>query len=157
MPSAVTTTTQSVTFSSAIVNKHEQEQNQQSQSELQRVEETQRVISTIPNFDGTGAGVKQYYTEVITLCREADPKISQQIKLQHLLNNLKPCIKLKVIDKNPKTVAEFLEYSKTEDLNTLISRDQNLSNFVSDNLTAVAHNVSSPTIGSQTYVAPPRT
>ncbi|CAF1538974.1 unnamed protein product, partial [Didymodactylos carnosus] len=101
--------------------------------------------------------VKQYYTEVIKLCREADPKMSEQIKLQHLLDNLKPSIKLKVIEKNPKTVAEFLEHSKTvEDLNTLISRDQNLSNFVSDNLTVVANNVSSPTIGSQTYVAHPR-
>ncbi|CAF4422875.1 unnamed protein product [Didymodactylos carnosus] len=83
--------------------------------------------------------------------------MSEQIKLQHLLDNLKPSIKLKVIEKNPKTVAEFLEYSKTvEDLNTLISRDQNLSHFVSDNLTVVANNVSSPTIGSQTYVTPPR-
>ncbi|CAF1614685.1 unnamed protein product [Didymodactylos carnosus] len=70
MPSAVTTTTQSVTFSSAIVNKQEQEQNQQSQSEQQRAEETQRVISTVPNFDGTDA--EGWFSNLLRKFRELD-------------------------------------------------------------------------------------
>ncbi|CAF1545004.1 unnamed protein product, partial [Didymodactylos carnosus] len=74
--------------------------------------------------------VKQYYAEILKLCEEADIQVSEQMKLQYLLDNLKPSIKIKVIEKSPKTTAQFLEYAKTvEDLQTLISSDPNLSHF----------------------------
>ncbi|CAF4401018.1 unnamed protein product, partial [Didymodactylos carnosus] len=100
--------------------------------------------------------VKQYYAEILKLCKEADIQMSEQMKLQYLLDNLKPSIKIKVIEKSPKTTAQFLEYAKTvEDLQTLISSDPNLSNFASDNVTATSPTFRSNT-SSKVYIPPPR-
>ncbi|CAF1157557.1 unnamed protein product [Didymodactylos carnosus] len=100
--------------------------------------------------------LKQYYAEILKLCKEADIQMSEQMKLQYLLDNLKPSIKIKVIEKSPKTTAQFLEYAKTvEDLRTLISSDPNLSHFASDNVTATSTTSRSNT-SLKVYIPPPR-
>lgn len=56
--------------------------------------------------------VRNFYNEVIKLCKQADPSMSESTKLKNLLNKVKPSIQLEVRKKKPKTTVEFLEYAK---------------------------------------------
>ncbi|CAF1608805.1 unnamed protein product [Rotaria magnacalcarata] len=56
--------------------------------------------------------VRNFYNEVIKLCKQADPSMSESTKLKNLLNKVKPSIQFEVRKKKPKTTVEFLEYAK---------------------------------------------
>lgn len=60
----------------------------------------------------TNQSVRNFYNEVIKLCKQADPSMSESTKLKNLLNKVKPSIQLEVRKKKPKTTVEFLEYAK---------------------------------------------
>ncbi|CAF1033903.1 unnamed protein product [Didymodactylos carnosus] len=56
--------------------------------------------------------IKDYYNEIMDLCKEVDPQMSETIKLQYLLTKVKPTLKLEVSKQFPETPAEFLNYGK---------------------------------------------
>ena len=56
--------------------------------------------------------VRNFYNEVLKLCKQADASMSESTKLKNLLNKVKPSIQHEVRKKTPKTTAEFLEYQK---------------------------------------------
>ncbi|CAF0911606.1 unnamed protein product [Didymodactylos carnosus] len=56
--------------------------------------------------------IKDYYNEIMDLCKEADPQMSETIKLQYLLTKVKPTLKLEVSKQFPETPADFLNYGK---------------------------------------------
>ncbi|CAF1289542.1 unnamed protein product, partial [Didymodactylos carnosus] len=127
------------------------------QSSFNTTVSTKPAFQRLKNYQQTNnQTVKQYYAEILKLCKEADIQMSEQMKLQYLLDNLKPSIKIKVIEKSPKTTAQILEYAKTvEDPQTLISSDPNLSHSASNNVTATSTTSRSNT-SLKVYIPPPR-
>ena len=56
--------------------------------------------------------ILNYYNEMIKLCQEADPTMTESTKLKHLLSKAKSTIQFEVRRKKPTTAAEFLLYAK---------------------------------------------
>ncbi|CAF0812856.1 unnamed protein product [Didymodactylos carnosus] len=56
--------------------------------------------------------IKDYYNEIMDLCKQADPQMSETIKLPYLLTKVKPILKLEVSKKFPEAPADFLNCSK---------------------------------------------
>ncbi|CAF1356404.1 unnamed protein product [Rotaria sordida] len=70
--------------------------------------------------------IRNFYNEVIKLCKEADPAMSESAKLRYLLNKTKPTIQFEVRRKKPTTTKEFLEHAKEiEDLYQLSNLSTN--------------------------------
>ncbi|CAF1321430.1 unnamed protein product [Didymodactylos carnosus] len=62
----------------------------------------------LKNYQQTnGQFIKQYYADIIKLCKDVDPQMSEQTKLQNLIANLKPSIKINIIEKDPKTTSDI--------------------------------------------------
>ena len=61
---------------------------------------------------GENQSIRNFYNEVLKLCKEADSQMSDSTKLKNLLNKAKPSIQLEVRKKKPTSLAEFLEYAK---------------------------------------------
>ena len=69
---------------------------------------------------GPYENVKQYYFEIMKLCKEANPNMDEASKLQYLKDGLKPSLRFDVLLKNPKDPEEFLDYAKkVEELKSL--------------------------------------
>ncbi|CAF1298482.1 unnamed protein product [Rotaria sp. Silwood1] len=93
---------------------------------------------------GENQSIRNYYNEVIKLCKEADPAMSESAKLRYLLNKTKPTIQFEVRRKKPTTTKEFLEYAKEiEDLYQLsnITINTNTNTNINSNT-----NTTSPTL-----------
>lgn len=56
--------------------------------------------------------VRNFYHEVLKLCKEADANMSDSTKLKNLLNKVKPSIQFEVRKKRPTTTTQFLDYAK---------------------------------------------
>ncbi|CAF2735319.1 unnamed protein product [Rotaria sp. Silwood2] len=64
--------------------------------------------------------VRQYYFEIMKLCKESNPFMNDASKLQYLKDVLKPSLCFDVLLKNPQNTEEFLEYAqKIEELKSL--------------------------------------
>ncbi|CAF3770783.1 unnamed protein product [Rotaria socialis] len=61
---------------------------------------------------GEHQSVQNFFNEVVKLCKEADPNMSDSTKLKNLLNKIKPTIQYEVRKKKPKSISEFLEFAK---------------------------------------------
>lgn len=61
---------------------------------------------------GEHQSVRNFFNEVLKLCKEADSTMSETTKLKNLLNKSKPTIQFEVRKKKPTTIAEFLEYAR---------------------------------------------
>jgi hypothetical protein len=61
---------------------------------------------------GENQSVRNFFNEILKLCREADSTMSESTKLKNLLNKTKPTIQFEVRKKKPTTTAEFLDYAK---------------------------------------------
>ena len=61
---------------------------------------------------GAEADVRQYYFQIMKLCKEANPLMDDTIKLQFLKVGSKPSLCFDVLLKNPETSEEFLEYAQ---------------------------------------------
>ncbi|CAF2163868.1 unnamed protein product [Rotaria magnacalcarata] len=61
---------------------------------------------------GEHQSVRNFYNEVLKLCKEADSSMSESTKLKNLLNKVKPSIQLEVSKRKPKSPEEFLELAK---------------------------------------------
>jgi hypothetical protein len=69
---------------------------------------------------GINQDVRQYYFEIMKLCKEANPVMDEYSKLQYLKDCLKPSLRFDILLKDPKTPEEFLEYAqKVERLKSL--------------------------------------
>jgi hypothetical protein len=69
-----------------------------------------------------------FYTEVIKLCNDADPNMSESTKLKNLLNKTKPTIQFEVRRKKPTTTKEFFAYAKeVEELYQLTNLNTNVT------------------------------
>ncbi|CAF3808250.1 unnamed protein product [Rotaria sp. Silwood1] len=91
---------------------------------------------------GENQSIRNYYNEVIKLCKEADPAMSESAKLRYLLNKTKPTIQFEVRRKKPTTTKEFLEYAKEiEDLYQLSNISINTNTNINSNT-----NTTSPTL-----------
>jgi hypothetical protein len=63
-------------------------------------------------IQGEHQSVRNFYNEVLKLCKEADSSMSESTKLKNLLNKVKPSIQLEVRKRKPKSPVEFLEIAK---------------------------------------------
>ena len=73
---------------------------------------------------GLTQDVRQYYFEIMKLCKEANALMDDASKLQYLKDGLKPSLRFDVLLKNPQTTEEFLEYAqKVEELKSLDEKD----------------------------------
>jgi hypothetical protein len=61
---------------------------------------------------GENQSIRNFFNEVLKLCKEADSTMSEATKLKNLLNKTKPSIQLEVRKKKPLTTADFLEHAK---------------------------------------------
>ena len=61
---------------------------------------------------GENQSIRNFFNEVMKLCKEADSTMSEATKLKNLLNKTKPTIQLEVRKKKPSTTADFLEHAK---------------------------------------------
>ncbi|CAF0784666.1 unnamed protein product [Adineta ricciae] len=69
---------------------------------------------------GLNQDVRQYYFEIMKLCKEANPKMDEASKLQYLKDGLKSSLRFDIRLKNPTTTEAFLEYAqKIEELKSL--------------------------------------
>ena len=76
---------------------------------------------------GENQSIRNFFNEVLKLCKEADSTMSESTKLKTLQNKAKPTIQFEVRKKKPTTTAEFLEYAR--DIEELFQ----LSNTTIDN------------------------
>src|SRR5262249_54861904 len=78
---------------------------------------------------GVNQSIRSFYNEVLKLCSEADPTMSESTKLKNLLNKVSPRIQFEVRRKKPTTVKQFLEYAKEiEELLKLSNIDPAIDN-----------------------------
>lgn len=86
---------------------------------------------------GPYQSIRNYYNEMLKLCAEADPTMTESTKLKHLLSKAKSSIQFEVRRRKPNTPAEFLEYAReAEEL-------FQLSNITSDNFSLHSSQTSS--------------
>ncbi|CAF3637519.1 unnamed protein product [Rotaria socialis] len=85
---------------------------------------------------GTNQDVRQYYFEIMKLCKEANPCMDDASKLQYLKDGLKPSLRFDIILKNPTNPEEFLEYAqKIAELKSLDEQDDVIHCSNADNFT----------------------
>ena len=61
---------------------------------------------------GANQPVRSFYNEVLKLCIETDPDMSESMKLRHLLKKAKPTLQYEIRKRKPTTTKQFLEYAK---------------------------------------------
>jgi hypothetical protein len=61
---------------------------------------------------GINQPIRGFYNEILKLCSEADPTMSESTKLKNLLNKTKPTLQFEIRRKKPITTKQFLEYAK---------------------------------------------
>ncbi|CAF1328474.1 unnamed protein product [Rotaria sordida] len=115
---------------------------------------------------GEKQSVRNFFNEVLNLCKKADPNMSESTKLKNLLNKVKPSMQLEIRKKKPKTPAEFLEHAKEiEELlqlsnistNTTISSASKPKTFSTSDNTSSATSVQFSNSTNSNYRSIPRT
>ncbi|CAF1373399.1 unnamed protein product [Adineta ricciae] len=61
---------------------------------------------------GANQPVRSFYNEVLKLCIETDPEMSESMKLRHLLKKAKSTLQYEIRKRKPTTTKQFLEYAK---------------------------------------------
>jgi hypothetical protein len=61
---------------------------------------------------GENQSIRNFFNEVLKLCKEADPSMSEATKLKNLLSKSKPSIQFEIRKKKPTSTKEFLEFAK---------------------------------------------
>jgi hypothetical protein len=99
---------------------------------------------------GLNQDVRQYYFEIMKLCKEANPTMDEASKLQYLKDGLKSSLRFDILLKNPTTTEAFLEYAqKIEELKSL-DEQQGIMEISSQqpNLNSTAVRPSNPHVNS---------
>ena len=60
---------------------------------------------------GVNQPIRSFYNEVLKLCNDADPSMSDSSKLRHLLNKTNSALQFEIRLKRPTTSKQFLEYA----------------------------------------------
>ena len=60
---------------------------------------------------GVNQPIRSFYNEVLKLCNDADPSMSDSRKLRHLLNKTNSALQFEIRLKGPATSKQFLEYA----------------------------------------------
>ena len=99
---------------------------------------------------GQNQSIRTFFNDVLKLCKEADPTMSEATKLKTLLNKAKANIQYEVRKKRPTSTLEFLEYAKeAEELMQLSNVSLNdSSNYLND------LRVQTPITSSLSYTPP---
>lgn len=80
---------------------------------------------------GFNQPIRSFYNEILKLCSEADPSMSDSSKLNYLLNKTKPSLQFEIRRKRPLTTKHFLEYAiEVEELFHLSNIDTSKGNAV---------------------------
>ena len=88
---------------------------------------------------GINQSIRNFYSEMLKLCTEADPTMSETTKLKHLLSKTKPSIQFEVRRNKPTSLSEYLNYAKeAEEL------------FQLSNMNVNEHVTSKPSYSTQT-------
>ena len=77
-----------------------------------------------------GEAVTAYFDEIVNLCREIDPQMSDQIIIQHLMIGINPEFRKELCrrESSMKILKEFLHYAKIEqDLSDTFEQSRNLT------------------------------
>ncbi len=114
---------------------------------------------------GINQDVRQYYFEIMKLCKETNPNMDEASKLQYLKDGLKPSLRFDILLKDPKSPEEFLEYAqRIEELKSLDEKQvmdgamenyntsSSMGNRKSNNITGYQRNSSKP-YSSSSYAA----
>jgi hypothetical protein len=75
---------------------------------------------------GITQDVRQYYFEIMKLCKEANADMDEASKLQYLKDGLKPSLRFDVLLKDPKTPEDFLEFAQRIDELKSLDEKQNI-------------------------------
>ena len=102
---------------------------------------------------GISQPVRSFYNEVLKLCAETDPEMTESMKLRHLLKKAKPTLQYEIRKKKPTTTKQFLEYAKeSEELLQLSNIDLDVHKYDRPNsnstnqITSIRTNASNPHI-----------
>jgi hypothetical protein len=105
---------------------------------------------------GMNQPVRSFYNEVLKLCQEADPTMSESTKLKNLLNKVLPRIQFEVRRKKPTTTKQFLEYAKEiEELLQLTNIDPSIDNqepSQTSHLTSSITRTTTPAPSASSYI-----
>ncbi len=72
---------------------------------------------------GVNQDVRQYYFEIMKLCKETNLNMDEASQLQYLKDGLKPSLRFDILLKDPKSTEEFLEYAqRIEQLKSLVEK-----------------------------------
>jgi Ty3 transposon capsid-like protein len=61
---------------------------------------------------GANQPIRNFFNEILKLCKEADSTMSESTKLKNLVNKTRPTIQFEVRKKKPTNTSQFLEYAK---------------------------------------------
>lgn len=102
---------------------------------------------------GENQFIRNFYNDVLKLCREADPEMSEATKLKNLLSKTKPSIQLEVRKRKPMSTAEFLEFAKeAEELIQLSNMSlETTSNVTKNSNSSANHRPSSQFTNTSTF------
>ncbi|CAF4927498.1 unnamed protein product [Rotaria sp. Silwood1] len=111
---------------------------------------------------GINQPVRSFYNEVLKLCAETDPEMSESMKLRHLLKKTKPTLQYEIRKKKPTTTKQFLEYAKESEellqlaninteLDTYDRNNSNTTNQIASTITSPQPNASNPRIDSTPF------
>ncbi|CAF2002117.1 unnamed protein product [Rotaria magnacalcarata] len=83
---------------------------------------------------GINRPVRSFYNEVLKLCTETDPEMSESMKLRHLLKKAKPTLQYEIRKRKPTATKQFLEYAKeSEELLQLSNIDTDVDKYDRNN------------------------
>jgi hypothetical protein len=82
---------------------------------------------------GLNQDVRQYYFEIMKLCKETKLLMDDFMKLQYLKDGLKPSLRFHVLLQNLKTPQEFLEYAQKVEELKLLDEKQDVMDWTAQN------------------------
>jgi len=92
--------------------------------------------------------VRSFYTEILKLCKEAEPEMSELVKVKHLVGKSNPSIQFEVRKKKPITTTQYLEYAReVEELLQL----SNLTSVMAIDISQTTYTKAPPTQISQQH------
>ncbi|CAF0873337.1 unnamed protein product [Didymodactylos carnosus] len=104
----------------------------------------QEAFEKLKNYQQTvSQSVTEYHATVMDICHEIDPPSSNDQILQYLISNVKPSLKIKILEKQPKTTTEYLHYTKTF---------EHLAKLAEEEVTSMPSNIRN----EQAYIRPPK-
>ena len=91
---------------------------------------------------GENQSIRNFFNEILKLCKEADSTMSESTKLKNLVNKTRPTIQFEVRKKKPVNTGQFLEYAKEAEelfqLSNMTMDNNSTSDFHTNNAQSIA-------------------